>query len=269
MKRNIVAVMFFLLLVRPDVVHASELNVFYYNPLGGRYYHSNKKCDSIDEKYWSVLERIEQDRLEREYSGLKKCERCCKQNDGIEYITEDWILESLQNMSQDHISINIPRKDEYIVGVDIPTGIYTIMAEREGAAFFVTVGKGEERFFEASELATYTFYFSEGSIVKLNEYCRIYPYRQVWLFQENQEYIMKNGRYSICLQIPTMTYSVKAVPGTTARIVFSSLTSDMNTEFIESIEIEENTSIDIRLTYRDGRFIEFYNCIVTPEETEG
>ena len=47
----------------------------YYNTEGGRYYHADRHCDSISEKYWNALAEITREQARQ--IGLKgPCERC-------------------------------------------------------------------------------------------------------------------------------------------------------------------------------------------------
>lgn len=62
-----------LLLILPAMAHAQTV---YYNTEGGRYYHADPHCDTIDEKYWNEMAETTTAYTER--LGLRgPCSRCC------------------------------------------------------------------------------------------------------------------------------------------------------------------------------------------------
>ena len=62
-----------LLLILPAMAHAQTV---YYNTEGGRYYHTDPHCDTIDEKYWDEMAETTTAYTER--LGLRgPCSRCC------------------------------------------------------------------------------------------------------------------------------------------------------------------------------------------------
>ena len=55
--------------VRPDIL--------YYNPNGGKYYHANQNCPSINKRYLPLKDSLTYAQLdEPQYAYLKPCSRC-------------------------------------------------------------------------------------------------------------------------------------------------------------------------------------------------
>ena len=76
MKWKNMAIWFAILLWIPISVLAMESPnnlTLYYNPNGGRYYHSNQKCTTISSKYWSTMVEYSSSLLE-----LEPCITCCE-----------------------------------------------------------------------------------------------------------------------------------------------------------------------------------------------
>lgn len=54
------------------------LETFFYNPQGGRYYHSVAQCRSISPEYWDGMKSFDRAMLgEDAYSALLPCPFCC------------------------------------------------------------------------------------------------------------------------------------------------------------------------------------------------
>lgn len=57
---------------------ASESIVYYHNPDGGQYIHSDSQCRAISSKYWPMLDVLSDDELQLpKYRGLSLCSYCC------------------------------------------------------------------------------------------------------------------------------------------------------------------------------------------------
>ena len=57
---------------------------YYVNPDGGQYYHADRQCDAISEKYWAGMREMDEDEAIARV-GLSPCERCCKGKDEKKY----------------------------------------------------------------------------------------------------------------------------------------------------------------------------------------
>lgn len=87
----------------------NEAQVYYVNPDGGTRYHTQRDCPSISEKYHSGMVAYEKDALPQ---GLVECQIC-----------KD---EAYQQTKATQTAL---AAGTYIVGVDIPQGLYDFIAD--------------------------------------------------------------------------------------------------------------------------------------------
>lgn len=78
MRRFLVLFTLFCALACPALAKGFPFNIpLYYNPNGGRYFHTQPNCDSIDPKYWDGMASFMGDELnDAPYNALRPCQMC-------------------------------------------------------------------------------------------------------------------------------------------------------------------------------------------------
>ena len=78
MRRFFILFTLFCALACPALAKGFPFNIpLYYNPNGGRYFHTRPDCDLIDPKYWDGMAAFMGDELDdAPYNTLKPCQKC-------------------------------------------------------------------------------------------------------------------------------------------------------------------------------------------------
>lgn len=78
MKKNLKTIGASLLLwVILDASAAHAERMYYLNPDGGQYLHSDPHCSTINSKYWPIMEQLSPEELKEKTEYRRLCRKCC------------------------------------------------------------------------------------------------------------------------------------------------------------------------------------------------
>lgn len=253
----------------------SNVGEYYYNPNGGKYYHTLIRCESISEKYHSTMKVITQ--KNEVMARLQPCPICCiEQHDAT--ISTQWEPDSekqnwiSQYMGTGEGDIVVSTPGKYIVGTDFEAGIYTISVEENAQTYFILENKQKKEYYVSGE-AEYTFFLADQTKIEIGASCSIEDIHTKLLFQkQNASYPIKNARYLTCVQMPAYQgngYSVTALDEKGGKVVFSTIDIERGIEEDHIVDIPYGHEYHFIVEFGIYKFVEFINCHVYIGQSDG
>lgn len=259
---------------------AAEDTVYYVNPDGGQFYHSEKQCPSISEAYWPRMATVTPDDLiGAPYSELSPCPFCVTPPAvGERPQISPWITR-FDTAS----GIRIDQPGVYRTGGDLTPGLYTVTTDDQCDGLLITALNGGETVHEFSIRgeASYSFYLWDGMSVTLPGHAVLTPIvkRDAASYPPQTETILQ-GRRMLFYEMHPYVYEARAIEGEEGAIIFSRITEEGEQGHPTVIPLPAGAAVTFD-TYLDGfndpmplryfaapgnlaYFVEFVNCVVTP-----
>lgn len=261
------------------VLGAAEETVYYVNPNGGQFYHSQAQCPSMNESYWSQLLTMTQDRLSQ--TSYTACPFCVTPPaEGVRPHISPWIA-GFDTASD----IRMNAAGLYRTGTDLTAGIYTAVTDDQCDGLLITAlndGTVIHEFPIHGE-ASYSFYLKDGMSVTLPEHAVLTPIVKRNEFSpEPETETIRQGRRMLIYEMQPFVYAAKAIEGEEGCIILCSLDAEFGssdpviiplpagaTVTFDTVMNGINDPMPIRYfddPYNYAYFIEFINCVVWPED---
>lgn len=247
----------------------AEEAAYYFNPDGGRYYHSSRECKTMRAVYQEQMLQITAAQLtEAPYAQLKPCNICF--NETVARTLPAGTMKFYHHSSYDTGDADAQfTAGTYHAGKSIMSGIYTAVSGPEAADALQLLSQ------EEAPLYTYplqgetsiTFYLGEGMSLIIPEHCTVHKVIHQPGFQEAyQRTPIAHARYFTMLEIPGAQYSVESMPGKNGYYVLSTIQSELGQESPTVVKLAEGEEAELNLRGAYDVFVEFVDCIVWPSE---
>ena len=250
----------------PQAEGAQWMEVVYWNPDGGRYYHTRSNCEAVAAEYQPLMESLKVEQLAEEpYCGLERCALCQAakpEPDRVTYFRHRSTYDTApEGFSADTAGL-------YTAGVDIVPGVYTVhLGSGEGELYvFAENGDILHRFAYGKE-GSASFYLAQNMSLRLPEGCTMTGVEHKARFQsvyEKTEII--NARYFVMVECPGLQYWVQSREGCNGSVTLYSM--DAENGLAQPVHTELGTGEPVLINLQGGydTFVEFRDCIIWPAE---
>lgn len=267
--KKLVSTLLLLALMAAFPAQAEEA-AYFYNPDGGRYYHSIRECKTMRAVYQEQMLQITAAQLtEAPYAQLKPCNICCKEPPSPRSLPAG-TMKFYHHSSYDTGDADAQfTAGSYHAGKSILPGIYTAVSGPEAADALQLLSQ-EEALVHAYPMqgeTRLTFYLGEGMHLIIPEHCTVQKVIHQPGFQE--AYVrtpIAHARYFTMLEIPGAQYCVESMPGKNGYYVLSTIQSELGQESPTVVKLAEGDVAELNLQGAYDVFVEFVDCIVWPSE---
>lgn len=273
MKRTLVFVAALCLGLSVQPAARMQDTAYYWNPQGGRYYHSRANCEAVAERYWGVMEELTPAALQKgPYSGLIPCPICHGRGSFSPTLTGrlSFPYKSPYDTAEEGVIISTP--GDYQAGVAIRPGIYTVSSGGSSTgAIVITKPDGDIlRTYHLGENHIYTIYLGNGMRISLPDLCTMEKVRYHPAFQSDETPVeIERRRYLTRYELAMRVFYVKSLPGKNGFYTVSSIRAEMGEEEPKRVDIAQDTTVKLDLGSQYDTLVEFVHCMIWPEAGEG
>lgn len=241
----------------------AEGQVYYVNPEGGSYYHTQRECVTVREEYRAGMVEVREEQLSQAYVHLKPCNICLQEKTQVD-IPRGTMSFHYQSPYDTAENGALYAAGLYPAG-SIPPGIYTADAlDGCSGELHILGGDGQpQTVYALTGETSLSFYLGDGMGVEISEGCTVRKLAYAARLQTVDEQLtIPHARYMAMTEIPGRQYAVKAIEGTEGDCVVTDITG----EVLQRLKLsgEEIAELDLENLY--DVFVEFVNCVVWATE---